>query len=108
MTVIYQCHTIVISFVYTVMRSVHRKKYSPMTVVNKERNNKTQLDKANKALTYYTKAHAQQPVHQQYFFANRLHNVLSENCNFLKKLCFLLYIGPENVYTSKCTIVTCT
>ena len=41
--------------------------YSPMTVVNKERNNKTQLDKANKAIIYYTKAHAQQPVHQQYF-----------------------------------------
>ena len=28
-------------------------------------------------------------------FANGLHNVLSENCNFVRKLSFLLYIVPE-------------
>ena len=78
--------------------------YSPMTVVIKERNNKTHNLTKQIKHSHITQilTHSSQFISN--IFANGLHNVLSENCNFVRKLSFLSYIAPETEHD--CMLVT--
>ena len=65
--------------------------YSPMTAVNKERNNKTHTVTIKHS--HITQCSRTVASSSAIFFANGLHNVLSQNCtrSFVRKLSFFIY-----------------